>query len=74
MAGTRTIAGFSAYNLVSARQEIFPETMVGLFGMIRKGHLAVELGHSYPCTEVAQAVRDMRARVTVGKVTLDFAG
>ncbi|WP_405094521.1 zinc-binding alcohol dehydrogenase family protein [Micromonospora sp. NBC_01412] len=74
MAGTRTIAGFSAYNLVSDRHEVFPETMVGLFGMIKKGQLDMETGRSYPFKDVAQAVTDMRARVTTGKVTLDFAG
>ncbi|MEU9504678.1 zinc-binding dehydrogenase [Micromonospora sp. NPDC048170] len=74
MAGTRTIAGFSAFNLVSERIEVFPETMVALFGMIKKGQLDMETGPSYPFRDVAQAVTDMRARLTTGKVTLDFAG
>ncbi|MER7416457.1 zinc-binding dehydrogenase [Micromonospora peucetia] len=74
MAGTRSVAGFSAYNLVTERNEVFPETIVGLFGMIKKGQLDLETGQSYPYTEVARAVTDMRGRVTTGKVSLDFAG
>ena len=63
-----------AYNLVSDRHEVFPETIVGLFGMIKKGQLDMETGRSYPLQGGARAVTDMRARVTTGKVSLDFAG
>ncbi|WP_341718116.1 zinc-binding dehydrogenase [Micromonospora sp. FIMYZ51] len=73
MAGTRILAGFSAYNLSTLRREMFPETMIGLFGMIKKGQLDAETGRDYPLADVAQAVRDMRDRATIGKVTLTVA-
>lgn len=73
MAGSRTVAGLSAYDLVVARPQVFPETMLGLFGMIRKGQLQLDAGPSYPLEEAATAVADIRSRRTVGKVVLDVA-
>jgi len=46
------------------------ETANDLFGMVSSGKIKIEVNHSYPLREAAQAHRDMEARKTTGSVVL----
>ena len=55
----------------STRAELL-ETANDLFAMVGSGKIRIEINHSYPLREAAQAHRDVEARKTTGSVVSDF--
>ena len=53
----------------SSRAELL-ETANDLFAMVGSGKIKIEINHSYPLRETAQAHRDVEARKTTGSVVL----
>jgi NADPH:quinone reductase len=53
----------------STRAELL-ETANGLFAMVGSGKIRIEINHSYPLRDAAQAHRDVEARKTTGSVVL----
>jgi len=56
-------------NYVATRTE-FVETANDLLGMVASGKLRIDVSHTYPLREAAQAHRDVEARRTTGSVVL----
>jgi NADPH2:quinone reductase len=56
-------------NYTATRAELL-ETANDLFAMVGSGKIRIEINHTYPLREAAQAHRDLEARKTTGSVVL----
>ncbi|MGH3357090.1 MAG: quinone oxidoreductase family protein [Nocardioidaceae bacterium] len=70
MTGSTSVVGFWLIDCL-ARPGMLAEPLAELFDLTRTGALRPVLGGEYPLSQAAQAHRDLRARVTVGKLVLD---
>ena len=68
--GSRTISGFYLADCVN-KPEFIPDAVNELFKLIKSGDLHPVVGKSFFMTNVADAHREILARKTTGKVTLD---
>jgi len=59
----------SLIHYTASRAELL-ETANDLFTMVGSGRIKIEINHSYPLRETAQAHRDVEARKTTGSVVL----
>ena len=59
----------SLIDYTATRAELL-ETANDLFAMVASGKIKIEVNHSYPLREAAQAHRDVEARKTTGSVVL----
>jgi NADPH2:quinone reductase len=59
----------SLIHYTASRSELL-ETANDLFAMVGSGKIKIEINHSYPLRETAQAHRDVEARKTTGSVVL----
>ena len=59
----------SLIDYTATRAELL-ETANDLFAMVGSGKIKIEINHSYPLREAAQAHRDVEARKTTGSVVL----
>jgi NADPH2:quinone reductase len=59
----------SLIDYTATRTELL-ETTGDLFGMVESGRIRIEINHSYPLREAAQAHRDVEGRKTTGSVVL----
>ncbi len=59
----------SLIDYIATRAELL-ETAGDLFAMVGSGKIKIEVNHTYPLSEAAQAHRDMEARKTTGSVVL----
>ncbi len=59
----------SLIHYTTSRAELL-ETANDLFAMVGSGRIKIEINHSYPLRETAQAHRDVEARKTTGSVVL----
>jgi len=59
----------SLIDYTATRAELL-ETANDLFGMVASGKIKIEINHTYPLSEAAQAHRDVEARKTTGSVVL----
>jgi len=59
----------SLIDYTAARAELM-ETVNDLFAMVGSGKLKIEINHTYPLAEAAQAHRDVEGRKTTGSVVL----
>lgn len=73
MGRSRAVVGFWLMHCL-ARPGMYHEPMAELLAMTADGRLRPQEGGSYPLSEAARAHRDLRARRTYGKLTLDPAG
>lgn len=68
--GTKTISGFWLAHCFG-QKELLHDVIAELFALVLAGKLTPVIGATYPLSQAGQAHRDMLARVTSGKVTLD---
>lgn len=68
--GTKTISGFWLAHCFG-HKELLQDVIAELFALVLAGKLTPVIGATYPLSQAGQAHRDMLARVTSGKVTLD---
>ena len=68
--GTKTITGFWLANCFG-HKELLQDVITALFALVLAGKLKPVIGATYPFSKAVQAHQDMRARQTLGKVTLD---
>ncbi|WP_431954556.1 quinone oxidoreductase family protein [Actinacidiphila sp. bgisy167] len=73
MGRSRAVVGFWLMHCLG-RPGMYHEPMAELLAMTADGRLRPQEGGSYPLSEAARAHRDLRARRTYGKLTLDPAG
>jgi NADPH2:quinone reductase len=59
----------SLIDYTASREELL-ETTNDLFAMVGSGKIKIEINHSYPLSEAAQAHRDVEQRKTTGSVVL----
>lgn len=59
----------SLIDYIATRAELL-ETAGDLLGMVESGKIKIEINHSYPLREAAQAHRDVESRKTTGSVVL----
>lgn len=70
MVGSTSVVGFWLIDCIG-RPGMLAEPLAELFDMTSTGRLRPVLGGEYPLSDAARAHRDLRARVTVGKLVLD---
>ncbi len=70
MAGTKTVSGFWLSHCFG-KKELFHDVIAELFVMIAAGTLRPVIGARFGLSEAVQAHQQMRARGSVGKITLD---
>lgn len=68
--GTKTITGFWLAHCFG-QKELFHDVIAELFALILSGKVTPVVGATYPLSHAVQAHKDMLARKTSGKVTLD---
>jgi NADPH2:quinone reductase len=69
---SKTISGFWLANCFG-KKELMHDVIAELFQLVANGKLRPVIGNTYPLSEAAHAHREMLARETVGKITLDPA-
>lgn len=57
-------------NTYNAARADLVESTNALFDVVGKGVVKIEIGHTYPLADTAQAHRDLEARKTTGSVVL----
>ena len=72
LAGTKTVAGFWLGNCFGDKA-LVNEVIVELFALIQAGKLHPVIGPIFPLSQAAEALREVLARKTTGKVTLNPA-
>ncbi|MFD9569719.1 zinc-binding alcohol dehydrogenase family protein [Streptomyces sp. NPDC059982] len=70
MQESKTVSGFWLPNLYGVRYAL-RDSMAALFAATTRGELRPIVGPSYALADAPQAHRDLEARATTGKVTLD---
>ena len=70
MAGTKTVSGFWLSHCFG-KKELFHDVITELFAMIAAGTLRPVIGARFGLSEAVQAHQQMRARGSIGKITLD---
>ena len=70
MRRSRAVVGFWLLHCLG-RPAMVDEALADLFARVARGELRAVAGPAYPLAEAAQAQRDLVARRTTGKVTLD---
>ena len=70
--GTKTITGFWLANCFG-HKELLQDVIAELFALVVAGKLRPVIGATYPLSQAVQAHKDMLARKTTGKITLDPA-
>lgn len=68
--GTKTITGFWLAHCFG-QKELFHDVIAELFALVLTGKITPVIGATYPLSQAVQAHKDMLARKTFGKVTLD---
>ena len=70
MRGSKSVVGFWFGHCLEHPEMVGPP-LEDLFARVARGELRVVEGPTYPLSEVQQAHRDIEARTTTGKLTLD---
>lgn len=70
MGTSRAVVGFWLAHCAN-RPEMLHGPMTEMFGMIERGELRPVVGGTYPLSDARQALEDIRARRTMGKLVLD---
>jgi NADPH:quinone reductase len=70
MRRSRAVVGFWLMHCIG-RPTMIDEALADLFERVARGELRVVTGPAYPLEQAARAQRDLAARRTTGKVTLD---
>ena len=70
MRASRAVVGFWLMHCIG-RPAMIDEALADLFERVARGELRAVTGPAYPLAEAGQAQRDLAARRTIGKVTLD---
>jgi NADPH2:quinone reductase len=70
MKGSKTVAGFWLVDCLGT-PGLLNGALQELFALVADGKLRSILGGDYAMTDIVKAHEDMRARRTVGKLTLD---
>ncbi|MFV2198973.1 quinone oxidoreductase family protein [Nocardiopsis sp. LOL_012] len=66
-----TVSGMWLPHARTLPGDVVGDAMAEMFAMVAEGRLRPVLGETYPLSEARRAHEDLRARATIGKLTLD---